>query len=104
MTKNLPILLAGVLGLSSTVCPAQSQPAVRGMVVEAAAPSRRALIIGNGNYAGAAPLQNTINDARSVATTLGGLDFQVQKGENLDGVALERAISKIGRASCRERV
>jgi uncharacterized caspase-like protein len=93
MTKNLLILLAGVLGLSSTVCPAQSQPAVRGLVVDAAAPFRRALIIGNANYAGAAPLQNTINDARSVATTLGGLDFQVQKGENLDGVALERAIN-----------
>ena len=93
MTKNLLILLAGVLGLSSAVCPAQSQPAVRGMVVEAAAPSRRALIIGNANYAGAAPLQNTINDARAVATTLGDLGFQVKNGENLDGIALDRAIS-----------
>ena len=93
MTKNLLFLFVGVLGFPSAVWTAQSQPAVRGMVVEAAAPSRRALIIGNANYAAAAPLQNTINDARAVTTTLGDLGFQVQNGENLDGIALDRAIN-----------
>ncbi|MBZ5623310.1 MAG: caspase family protein [Acidobacteriia bacterium] len=63
------------------------------MVVETAAPSRRALIIGNANYAGSVPLQNTINDARAVTNTLGDLGFQVQSGENLDGIALDRAIN-----------
>ena len=71
----------------------RAQTADRGVVVETAAQYRRALVIGNANYAGAAPLQNTINDERAVAATLGDLGFQVQSGENLDGVALDRAIA-----------
>jgi hypothetical protein len=94
MTKDLLILFAGVLGFLSAVWPSQSQPArPRAIVVEATVPSRRALIIGNANYAGVAPLLNTINDARAVSTTLGDLGFQVQNGENLDAIALDRAIS-----------
>ncbi|MBZ5623311.1 MAG: caspase family protein [Acidobacteriia bacterium] len=93
MTKNLLILFAGTLSFFPAVWLARSQPAVRGIVVEAAAPRRHALVIGNANYAGAAPLQNTINDARAVTTTFGDLGFQVQSGENLDAIALDRAIN-----------
>lgn len=93
MSKNLLILSVGVLGFPSAVWPAQSPPAVRGLIVEGAAPHRHALVIGNANYAGAAPLQNTVNDARAVTATLGELGFQVQTGENLDGIALDRAIN-----------
>ena len=92
-TKNLLILFVGLLGFSSGVCPAQSQPAVRGMVVDPAPPRRHALVIGNANYAGSPTLTNTINDARAVTATLGDLGFQVKTGENLDVIALERAIN-----------
>ncbi|HEY6393313.1 MAG TPA: caspase family protein [Bryobacteraceae bacterium] len=93
MTKHLLILFVGVLGFPSTVRPAQSQPAARGMVINPEAPRRRALVIGNASYGGAATLMNTVNDARAVTATLGNLGFQVQAGENLDVIALERAIN-----------
>jgi len=52
MTKNLLILFVGLLCLPLGVCLGQSQPAVRGIVVDdPAPPHRHALVIGNANYA-----------------------------------------------------
>src|ERR1017187_1346798 len=94
MTKNLLILFVGLLCLPLGVCLGQSQPAVRGIVVDdPAPPHRHALVIGNANYAGSATLTNTVNDARAVTATLGDLGFQVKTGENLDVIAFERAIN-----------
>jgi hypothetical protein len=53
-----------------------------------AAPARLALVIGNADYRYASKLQNTLNDARDIASDLETLGFEVIKVENahLDGM------------------
>ena len=57
---------------------------------------RLALVIGNNAYADGA-LKNPINDARTMATTLGELGFEVHKLENADRSAMQRAVLEFGR-------
>ncbi|WP_421875112.1 caspase family protein [Pacificispira sp.] len=63
----------------------------------AAAETRMALVIGNGNYA-TAPLQNPPNDARLVGDTLESLGFTVSRHSDLDQRALKRAVLDYGEA------
>jgi hypothetical protein len=54
---------------------------------------RLALVIGNATYMHAAPLENTIKDAKTVAITLEEeLDFEVRKFENLDYTGFINAV------------
>lgn len=53
---------------------------------------RVALVLGNGNYSGAAHLQNTLNDATGLAEKLMALDFDVTLLVDLDRRSTIRAI------------
>lgn len=57
--------------------------------------NRYALIIGNANYPGV-PLNNTLNDAKSMASTLKLLDFDVQVFTNLNFDGMNKAIRDYG--------
>jgi uncharacterized caspase-like protein len=48
-----------------------------GLASVAQAATRTALVIGNSNYKGAAPLQNPVNDAKDMAEALRDLEFEV---------------------------
>ncbi len=58
-----------------------------------AAPDRLALVIGNANYLGEVPLQNTLNDAHDMAATLRHLDFDVTSLEDADVRTLRRGMN-----------
>lgn len=78
----LPAGLAGcALGRSQPAAdqPATGQPAsaAEKKTAPVAVEKRVALVIGNANYA-SSPLQNPINDARSIADSLRGLGFEVR--------------------------
>jgi len=64
---------------------------------------RLALVIGNNAYADGA-LKNPINDARTMATTLGDLGFEVHKLENADRSAMQRAVLEFGRKLSQDTV
>jgi hypothetical protein len=64
---------------------------------------RLALVIGNNAYADGA-LKNPINDARTMAATLGDLGFEVHKLENADRSAMQRAVLEFGRKLNEETV
>ncbi|MCW0236560.1 MAG: caspase family protein [Ferrovibrio sp.] len=57
---------------------------------------RLALVIGNNAYSDGV-LKNPINDARTMATTLRELDFEVRILENADRTAMQRAVVEFGR-------
>lgn len=57
---------------------------------------RLALVIGNNAYTDGL-LKNPINDARSMATTLRELGFEVRVLENADRTAMQRAVVEFGR-------
>ncbi len=65
-----------------------------GLFAPAHAEKRVALVVGNGAYVHADTLTNPVNDARGMRDALTGLKFDVIYGENLDGKALRRAISR----------
>jgi len=58
--------------------------------------SRMALVIGNADYEFAS-LNNPVNDARLMATTLEELGFDVTLGENLDQKGMKRHINDFGK-------
>ena len=60
-----------------------------------AAPSRIALVIGNGDYR-QAPLANPVNDARLMARTLGAVGFEVALVTDADQKGMKRAILDFG--------
>jgi formylglycine-generating enzyme required for sulfatase activity len=66
---------------------------------QTAAPSnpeqKTALVIGNGAY-DVSPLQNPVNDARSVAIVLRGIGFDVTERENLDQKSMKQEIQNFG--------
>ncbi len=57
---------------------------------------RVALVIGNSTYASAAKLNNTVNDANSMAETLQGLGFEVIKLTNASYEQMKNAIYSFG--------
>lgn len=61
------------------------------------AEERIALIIGNGQYSAVSPLDNPINDANLMATSLEGLGFKVSLVTDATQNSLKRAISQFGR-------
>ncbi|CAO3440714.1 caspase family protein [Azospirillum endophyticum] len=58
--------------------------------------TRVALVIGNAAYANAGTLANPVNDARSMASALSALGFNVTELENVGMRAMTRAISQFG--------
>ena len=56
---------------------------------------RSALVIGNAGYE-SAPLRNPVNDAREMANTLEGLNFQVELLEDASQKQMKRAIDRFG--------
>jgi uncharacterized caspase-like protein len=66
--------------------------------VSAQAESRVALVIGNGTYVAASPLQNPVGDAELIARTLEGLGFQVTLLRDGDNAAMSQAVADFGRA------
>jgi uncharacterized caspase-like protein len=64
---------------------------------------RLALVIGNNAYSDGV-LKNPINDARSMATTLRELGFEVRVLENADRNAIQRAVVDFGRKLSEETV
>ncbi|MEP3277129.1 MAG: caspase family protein [Stappiaceae bacterium] len=58
----------------------------------AVAQKKLALVLGNDAYQNVAPLAKAINDARSVATTMQQLGFEVSLGENLTRSDMSRAL------------
>ncbi|MEY8830155.1 caspase domain-containing protein [Sedimentitalea sp. XS_ASV28] len=61
------------------------------------AQERLALVIGNSAYSAVSPLDNPSNDARLIAETLEGLDFNVTLLLDSDQAAMKRGISRFGR-------
>jgi uncharacterized caspase-like protein len=59
---------------------------------------RVALVIGNGRYVNAPPLDNPVNDSTAVASKLAGLGFTVISGEDLDYAAFAGRVRDFGRA------
>lgn len=62
---------------------------------------RTALVIGNGNYATLAPLENPANDAQLVSRTLRNLGFRIEGGGpmlNLTGPQMRAAVARYRRA------
>ncbi|WP_436515741.1 caspase family protein [Ekhidna sp. To15] len=57
---------------------------------------RVALVIGNAAYSGAGALNNTVNDAKSMATTLASLGFEVTSVINGSYEDIKRAIYRYG--------
>jgi tetratricopeptide (TPR) repeat protein len=57
---------------------------------------RLALVIGNSNYQNGGVLKNPINDARSIASTLQSMGFEVMKYENVSQPQLKQAINAYG--------
>lgn len=62
-----------------------------------AQPSRLALVVGNSDYK-IGPLQNPVNDAELVASTLGDLGFKVTRANNVNRRDFERAVVEFSRA------
>ena len=56
---------------------------------------RIALVIGNSDYQ-ISPLDNSINDARDIASTLKGLDFKVTLVEDANQQTMDEAIASFG--------
>jgi Tfp pilus assembly protein PilF len=73
---------------------ATGSPVPRGEAVAqpAATGVRLALVIGNGAYVNATPLNNPPNDATVVAKTLRDIGFEVIEGINLDRAGMERLV------------
>ncbi len=57
-----------------------------------AAADRVALVIGNSAYQAVTPLENPLNDAADIGTTLEGLGFEVETVTDLDQVGMIRAL------------
>lgn len=61
-----------------------------------AAAGRLALVIGNGAYENAPPLDTPVGDAAEMAATLGRLGFEVDLQTDLDGTAMQNALRDFG--------
>lgn len=57
---------------------------------------RVALVIGNGEYKNIKAIQSPINDAKAMAETLKGLNFEIISGFNLNQKAMKKLISQFG--------
>src|SRR5436309_7945134 len=86
-TSCLVALAAVLVGLSP--------PAGAAAEPSTAAPSRVALVIGNGAYP-TMPLDNPVNDARAMAEALQSLGFKVTKLENASLKGSQDAIRAFG--------
>lgn len=62
------------------------------------AEKRVALVIGNAEYANAAPLKNPVNDASDIADKLGSVGFEVIKAIDLDQTAMRRSVKQFADA------
>ncbi len=72
--------------------------ATLGLIAEARAERRVALVIGNSEYRHTVALQNPRNDAADVAAALGRLGFTVIEGIDLDKGGMERRIREFASA------
>ena len=59
--------------------------------------NRRALVIGNANYAHAGVLRNPANDAKAIGRTLEQLGFKVRTLTDADERQMDQAIRNFGR-------
>ena len=64
-----------------------------GLLGEAAAETRVALVIGNAAYRGFKPLVNPVNDAGDIAAALKAHGFTVMQGTDLDRASMQRLIA-----------
>ena len=85
----------------ATVSPA---PRVEAVAPPAASGLRLALVIGNGAYVNASPLNNPPNDATVVAKSLRDIGFEVIEGTNLDRAGMERLVREFLRKAPGARV
>jgi tetratricopeptide (TPR) repeat protein len=79
-------------------------PRVQSVAPPAATGLRLALVIGNGAYVNASPLNNPPNDATVVAKALRDIGFEVIEGTNLDRVGMERVVREFLRKAPDARV
>ncbi|MCC7428131.1 MAG: caspase family protein [Alphaproteobacteria bacterium] len=89
-----------LLALIATVCaiPAASGP-VRAQPASPAEGPRVALVIGNGAYTAAEPLQNPPRDARAMHESLRRMGFDSELVIDADRAAMERAVRRLGERS-----
>lgn len=89
-----------LLALIATVCaiPAASGPA-RAQPASPAEGPRVALVIGNGAYTAAEPLQNPPRDARAMHESLRRMGFDSELVIDADRAAMERAVRRLGERS-----
>jgi tetratricopeptide (TPR) repeat protein len=69
-----------------------------------AAERRIALVIGNGAYLTATPLNNPPNDARAVAKTLRGMSFEVSEGIDLTRENMQKAVNAFLREAASAKI
>jgi|GEM_PF-1478384 len=74
-----------------------------GVMAEAAAKNRVALVIGNSEYA-SSPLKNPANDAKDMATALRNLGFDVIEKQNLSRRGMRQAMRAFGKKLTKEDV
>ena len=65
---------------------------------------RVALVIGNGKYVNSGYLPNPSNDARSIASALTEIGFDVSKGEDLDRAGMEQLLREFLRKAASSKV
>jgi hypothetical protein len=101
-SEGLILILSALLSLPIAQAQQNEQP--RQLTQPAAAKGdagqtsygRVALVIGNGNYRNASRLNNPINDARDIATTLRAMGFNVLEGEDQTYEQMRRLILDFG--------
>ena len=89
LTMGLLFLLPCLLFAQQTDTVPENAPQI------ADAPKKFALVIGNGNYTGLAPLTNPVNDANDIAAILQHLGFTVDKILNGNQDQMESAVSRL---------
>jgi uncharacterized caspase-like protein len=87
-----PCIAEGMVGFARSI--AVAWLALVCALAPAHAEKRVALVIGNAAYVNADRLANPVNDARGMRDALTALKFDVMYGEDLDGKALRKMISR----------
>ncbi len=98
---SLFILLSSVCG--TFVYPQADRQLVREGAGASQPEKRLALVIGNGRYTKASPLDNPVNDANDMAAALGKLGFEVIKGTDTNLVQMRRLIREFGERLDRQK-
>src|SRR5437870_4020788 len=93
--------MLGAIGLMLCSPGSRAQQEPNRQLVQTNAPRtgsarRIALVIGNGSYTNAPPLENPPNDARDMAATLKQLGFSVASAINADQRTMKRLIREFG--------